>query len=101
LTAGTAIRLTNTGSSGWPEGLRLEVGWDPSQDPYLRQAPASVAALSVAVPTLAAGESVELRVPLVVPAGAGRQIAWITLTTATAPLTDLGSPPLQFATADH
>ena len=53
------------------------------------------------IPTLAPGESIVLRVPLAVPPGSERQVAWITLATATASLTDLGSPPLQLATRDH
>jgi N-acetylmuramoyl-L-alanine amidase len=98
LTGGTGIRLTNTGSARWPAGLRLETGWAASQDPYLRQAPASLETLPVTVPTLGPGESVELRVALPAPAATGRQIAWITLATAADPLSDLGSPPLQVAT---
>ena len=101
LSAGTAIRVTNTGSASWPAGLRLEAGWVASQDPYLRQAPPNLATQAVDIPTLAPGESVVLRVPLPPPAGSGRQIAWITLASAAAPLTDLGSPPLQLATQDH
>lgn len=101
LTGGTAIRLINTGSARWPAGLRLEVGWEASPDPYLRREPASLEATEVAVPTLGPGESVELRVPLLVPPGSGRRVAWITLATPTSPLTDLGSPPLQVATGDR
>jgi N-acetylmuramoyl-L-alanine amidase len=97
LTEGTAIRLTNTGTAPWPAGLRLRVGWAASQDPYLRQAPESLEALAVDIPTLGPGESVELLVPLTPSAGSARQIAWITLATGAAPLTDLGSPPLQVA----
>jgi N-acetylmuramoyl-L-alanine amidase len=98
LTRGTAIRLTNTGSARWPDGLRLEAAWAASRDPYLRQAPAGLQRLALDVPTLGPGESVELVAPLTAPAGAGRQVAWITLATAAGPLTDLGSPPLQIAT---
>lgn len=101
LTAGTAIRLTNTGSAAWPAGVRLEAGWVASQDPYLRQAPEGLATVAEGIPTLAPGESIVLRVPLAVPPGSERRVAWITLATATASLTDLGSPPLQVATRDH
>ena len=98
LAEGFAIRLTNTGAMRWPDGLRLEAGWVPSTDPYLRQAPATLEALEVSVPTLAAGESVVLRALLAAPASSGRQVAWITLAMAAGPLSDLGSPPLQLTT---
>ena len=98
LTPGTAIRLTNTGSVRWPDGLRLEAAWVASRDPYLREGPAVLQTLALDVPTLGPGESVVLLAPLAAPAGAGRQVAWITLATAAGPLTDLGSPPLQIAT---
>jgi N-acetylmuramoyl-L-alanine amidase len=98
LTSGTAIRLTNTGTAAWPDGLRLEAGWEPGQDPYLRRAPESMVTLELAIPALGPGESVELRVPLTPPAGAARQVAWITLATTAASLSDLGSAPLQLAT---
>jgi N-acetylmuramoyl-L-alanine amidase len=101
LTEGTAIQLTNTGIARWPAGLRLEAGWTTSQDPYLRQAPASLESLPVAVPMLGPGESVELRVALPVAGGTGRQVAWITLVTDAASVSDLGSPPLQVATSLH
>lgn len=101
LTNVTAIRLTNTGSAAWPAGLRLIAAWAASPDPYLRQPPAGLETLAVDVPTLEPGESVELRVPLTAPAATGRQIAWITLATPSAPLSDLGSPPLQVATGDQ
>ena len=60
------------------------VGWATSEDPYLRQAPPTLATLEVAIPTLGPGESVELRVPLAAPTGTARQIAWITLAAALA-----------------
>jgi N-acetylmuramoyl-L-alanine amidase len=99
LTAGTAIRLTNTGIASWPDGLRLMAGWAASDDPYLRQAPPTLAALELAIPTLAPGESVELQVPLAPPSGTARQVAWITLGGGSGLLADLGSPPLQVALA--
>ena len=97
LTEGTTIRLTNTGAAAWPDGLRLMAGWASSTDPYLRQAPPTLTALELVIPTLAPGESVELRVPLGEPTGAGRQIAWLTLGDASGMLADLGSPPIQVA----
>jgi N-acetylmuramoyl-L-alanine amidase len=98
LTAGTAYRLTNTGTLAWPAGLQLLLGWGASNDPYLRLAPATLLPLDIAVPTLRPGESVELRLPLIPPADSARQIAWITLANGSHRLTDLGSPPLQLAT---
>jgi N-acetylmuramoyl-L-alanine amidase len=88
------IRLTNTGAAAWPAGLRLLGGWQASDAPYLAVAPSKLEPLDADVPALGAGESVELTVSLPVPAGAGRQLAWITL-AGDRPLTDAGSPALQ------
>jgi N-acetylmuramoyl-L-alanine amidase len=98
LAAGLPVRLTNTGSGAWPVGLRLLVGWEASDQPYLRQAPTSLTALAVTVPALRPGESVTLLLPLPPPAGGPRSIAWITLAQGDASFADLGSPPLQLAT---
>ncbi len=91
------LRLTNTGQERWSAKLSLLVGWEQSNDPYLRKAPAALARVELAVPPLAPGESVELEVPLTVPPGA-RQVAWITMGDG-GPQTfaDSGSPPLQMA----
>jgi hypothetical protein len=91
------LKLTNTGQERWDEKLSLLVGWDRSDQPYLRTAPAALERVDVAVPRLAPGESVDLELPLAVPAGA-RQVAWITLGDG-GPHTfaDMGSPPLQLA----
>jgi hypothetical protein len=99
LTAGTTIRLTNTGSAAWPTGLRLMVGWEPSGDPYLRVAPVSLDPVAVDVPTLQPGESTVLELPLTPPPATGRQLAWITLADGSDSLADLGSAPLQLAVA--
>lgn len=98
LSAGTAFRLTNTGTQTWPAGLSLLAGWVASDDPYLRLAPETLVPLEVDVPVLLPGQSVELRLPLAPPAGTARQIAWITLADGASSLADLGSPPLQVAT---
>jgi len=99
LTADTTFRITNTGIATWPANLRLMVGWIASDEPYLRDAPATLEPLDVEVPPLRAGESVELRVLLTAPSGAARQIAWITLADGAASFADLGSPAFQIATA--
>ena len=92
------LRLTNTGMAGWPEGMHLAAAWQASQGPYLAVAPPKLAPMATVVPALEPGESVELTVPLQVPAPSGRQVAWITLLSAggTA-LTSSGSPPIQLA----
>jgi N-acetylmuramoyl-L-alanine amidase len=93
------VRLTNTGSQAWPAGLHLLVGWEESDQPYLRLPPAALQPLPNDVPALAPGEAVEVRVPLPAAAtGTARGVAWVTLAGAGGPLSDLGSPPLQVAT---
>jgi N-acetylmuramoyl-L-alanine amidase len=100
LASGLGVRLTNTGTRAWPAGLHLLVGWEASDQPYLRRAPDGLTPLAVTIPSLAPGESVELRLPFSAPVGAPRTVAWITLATGDAALTDLGSPPLQLADTD-
>lgn len=95
---GLALRLTNTGTASWPPGLRLLGGWETSDQPYLRQAPAELSDLAVDVPPLAPGESVRVVVRMALPA-VERGIVWITLTRGDVPFTDLGSPPLQLTTS--
>jgi N-acetylmuramoyl-L-alanine amidase len=92
------VRLTNAGSQPWPADLQLIGGWQASDQPYLRLPPDSLEPLlSEAIPPLAPGEAVDVRVTL--PAsGSARGVAWITLAGADGPLTDLGLPPLQVAT---
>jgi hypothetical protein len=96
-TGSLPVRLTNTGTRAWPSGLRLVVGREASEAPYLAEAPELLEPLEVDVPALQPGESVALEVPVEGPA-AGRAVAWITLaSTDGAPFTDLGSPALQVA----
>jgi N-acetylmuramoyl-L-alanine amidase len=97
LSAGLGVRLTNTGSRAWPPALSLLVGWEETEQPYLRRAPVSLTRLAVTIPTLAPGESVELRLPIAPPSSAARTVAWITLAQGDAALTDLGVAPLQLA----
>jgi N-acetylmuramoyl-L-alanine amidase len=98
LATGLRVRLTNTGTQAWAGGLRLLGGWEPSGEPYLRRAPKSLSDLGVAVPPLAPGESVVVQASMSVSA-AERGLLWITLAGGDVLLSDLGSPPLQLATA--
>lgn len=91
-----ALRLTNTGIAPWPADVQLVVGWEPSEEPYLRASPDSLEALDAFVPSLAPGESVSLVVTLS-PGSAARQVAWISLAFGEDTMAELGSPPLQVA----
>ena len=94
------MRLTNTGTSSWPAGVRLVSGWQASPNPYLAAAPAHLQPADVEVPPLKPGESVELSFQLAVPSSSARQVAWITLITADGTgFSSSGSPPIQLATA--
>jgi N-acetylmuramoyl-L-alanine amidase len=92
-----SVRLTNTGTEAWPDGLRLMAGWGPTGDPYLAARPSDLVELDAVVPPLAPGEAVELPIALPEPPGGGRQVAWITLADGGRLLSDLGSPALQLA----
>ena len=93
------LRLTNTGASIWPAGVRLVSGWQASAGPYLAAAPAHLQPSDVQVPALKPGESVELNIQLAVPSASAHQVGWITLVTAEGtPFTSYGSPPMQLAT---
>jgi hypothetical protein len=89
------IRLTNTGRDPWPAGTVLLAGWGVSDDPYLARPP-DLAALDVAVPAVAPGESVQLEVDVPPPTGGGRAIAWLTLQVDGVVLSDNGIPASQF-----
>jgi N-acetylmuramoyl-L-alanine amidase len=94
-----SLRITNTGTQPWAAGAVLLGGWSPSSMPYLPDAPGTLEPVGAPLPALRPGESIEVPVTLSVPAGAGRQVAWITLRLADGTLlTDLGSPALQVAT---
>jgi N-acetylmuramoyl-L-alanine amidase len=91
---GLAVRFTNTGTDHWPADLSIRAGWQESDEPYLREPPATLADMGVAVPPLAPGESVVILLPIEAPAGGGETL-WITLAAGGTPFSDLGSPPLQ------
>jgi hypothetical protein len=94
LAAGLPIRLTNTGSAAWPDGLRVLAGSEPATEPYLRQAPATLTEVAVEIPPLAPGESVVVRLALDTAATDGETL-WITLANGDATFADLGSAALQ------
>lgn len=90
------LRLTNTGHEAWPQPLRVVVGWEASEQPYLATPPSDLLPLDVDLPALAPGESVELSVALEPPGvPGGRLVCWITLSDGTDTFADLGSPALQ------
>ena len=97
LASGLPIRVTNTGTQAWPAGLSLLAGWGATEQPYLRQPPNGLQRINVDVPSLAPGESVDLRLPVTPPASMGRSVLWVTLADAGGAWTMLGSPPLQLA----
>ena len=90
------VTLTNTGTRTWPADVRLLRGWEVSDDPYLRRAPA-LDGLAVDLPQLRAGESVTTELPIDPPPGE-RAVAWIDLEVDGQRLSDLGSAALQLAT---
>lgn len=92
-----ALRLTNSGMAAWPDDLRLVVGWAPSNQPYLAQAPAELVPAPIDVPAIEPGASVTVEVDLAT-AGGGRMLAWISLMSGENTLADLGSPALQLST---
>jgi N-acetylmuramoyl-L-alanine amidase len=93
------LRITNTGTEPIAAGARLVAGWESSDQPYLRLAPATVAEVGEPLPGLAPGESVTVEVVLPEPPrDGGRAVAWISLSTGAATLGDAGSPALQLAT---
>ena len=94
------VQLVNTGSQAWPAGMQLVGAWEQTDQPYLRLPPESVSPLLAdALPALAPGDSVELRVPLPV-GGSTRGVVWMSVEGDDGSLTELGSPPLQVATGD-
>ena len=76
----------------------LLAGWAPSDDPYLARPP-DLAALDVAVPALAPGESVLAGGGHAAATAEGRAIAWLTLQVDGVVLSDNGIPALQFVLA--
>jgi N-acetylmuramoyl-L-alanine amidase len=95
---GFELRLTNTGTAAWPQGLQLLVGATTSEAPYLASAPDDLQTTGVTVPTLAPGESVVLHLEgIFASTDAAREIGWITVSGPSGPWTDLGSAALQLA----
>lgn len=97
LEAPVVVRLTNTGTAPWPAGAGLAVGWASTDEPYLATPPDRLVPLDVEVPALRPGEFVELPAQISVPAGAARQVLWVTLAAGGTTFADLGSPALQLA----
>ena len=97
LAAGIQVRMTNTGTAPWPEGLRMLAGWQASDEPYLRAAPETLNDLGVAVPPLGPGESTVVLVTSEVPSGGGG-LLWISVSDGVTSFSDLGSAPLQLRT---
>lgn len=98
LESGIPVRLTNTGTDPWPADLRVLSGWGASDQPYLRVSPETLEDLAIRIPALAPGESVVVLVAMP-PAVGTRGIVWVTLSSGTLALSDLGSAPLQLATS--
>jgi N-acetylmuramoyl-L-alanine amidase len=92
------VRLTNTGSRPWPAGMQLLGAWQATDEPYLGVPPDHLAPIVPdALPALAPGAAVDVRLALPSGGSGGRRVAWITVADADGPLTELGSPPLQVA----
>ena len=93
----TRLRLTNTGTESWPEGIGLVAGWEATEMPYLARPPEDLETLDAEIPVLAPGESVVVTVELPPFPGDGRGLAWISLLAGRATLADRGSPALQLS----
>lgn len=91
------LRLTNTGTARWPRGVELVVGWEATDQPYLRTAPVGLIPLEAEIPALEPGASLSLRVELPEPPS-GRAVAWFSLRSGQTILADVGSPALQVST---
>ena len=94
-----ALRVTNTGTAAMVAGARIVAGWEASSAPYLAAAPAGAEAIGPRLPALEPGASIVVEVDLPPVPDAPRALAWISLTSQTGTLADLGSPALQLATA--
>ncbi len=94
---GLRVRLTNTGTEAWPQGLELVAGWETSDEPYLYLPPAALQSLDAEVPALEPGES--LVMPLTLPdPPRGRALAWISLAKDGESFAQHGMPALQLST---
>ena len=92
------LRVTNTGTEPIPAGGSLVLGWGPTAEPYLAEAPDVLEPVGPRLPELAAGESTVVVLDLAGAPSVDRAVAWISLSVGSELLTDLGSPPLQVAT---
>jgi N-acetylmuramoyl-L-alanine amidase len=92
------LRVTNTGSDELAAGSRLVAGWATDAGPYLPSPPA-LTAIGPDLPALGPGASAVVEVELPAPPGPGRALAWISLRDGATTVADLGSPPLQVASA--
>ena len=90
------LRLTNTGTEPWPDGMALVIGWEVTDLPYLPQPPNALVPLGNEIPALAPGESVVVEATLPA-APSGRSVAWIGLQAGNDLLADAGSPALQLS----
>jgi len=90
------LRITNTGTAAWQDGMTLLAGWQATDLPYLAAAPSALTTLDSGLPRLRPGESVVVAVSLP-PPPAGRAVAWIGLGTHSGSLADAGSTALQLA----
>jgi len=87
------LRVTNTGTDPWPAGSRLEAGWTASNAPYLARPPEDLRPVGPELPALDPGQSVVIGIEVPPKSGAGRALAWISLSVDRASLADRGSPP--------
>ena len=90
------LRVTNTGMEPIPEGARLVVGWEVSDEPYLRAEPRALEPIGDVLPALGPGDAVVLELELPTPPP-GRALAWISLLVEGQPASTYGSPALQLA----
>ena len=92
------LRVTNTGTEPLDAGTRLVAGWEASDEPYLRAAPAVLDEVGDPLPALAPGESATVEINLPEPPTESRALAWISLSVGATTLADAGAPALQLAT---
>jgi N-acetylmuramoyl-L-alanine amidase len=92
------LRVTNTGTHELAAGAGLVAGWATDDGPYLPAAPA-LDPIGPDLPALAPGESVVVEVELPPAPSPERALAWISLSSGGTTFDELGSPPLQVASA--
>jgi N-acetylmuramoyl-L-alanine amidase len=92
------LRVTNTGTDMIEAGAELVAGWEASDQPYLAAPPAELTPIGEPLPALQPGESIVVEVDLP-DVSTARELAWISLSVGSTTLSELGSPPLQLASA--